>query len=120
MGRQLLGNPTITPLVRECEAHDTFPFNATLLKELRMIALLRQVVDPDNDEARLWSELRLHRITSDLMVTLGTSSKLNAEWEFPTMLRDGGRRAASEFAERHGADVGVRSTYEIDSLLDGV
>ncbi len=106
--------------MRECEAHDTFPFNATLLKELRMIALLRQVVDPDNDEARLWSELRLHRITSDLMVTLGTSSKLNAEWEFPTMLRDGGRRAASEFAERHGADVGVRSTYEIDSLLDGV
>jgi NTE family protein len=140
------GNPTITPLVRECEAHDTFlvqinpvvrpdvprsardilsrvnevAFNATLLKELRMIALLRQVVDPGNDEARLWTELRLHRITSDLMVTLGASSKLNAEWDFLTMLRDEGRRAASLFAERHGADVGVRSTFEFDDLLDGV
>jgi NTE family protein len=140
------GNPTITPLVRECESHDTFlvqinpverpdiprsardivsrvnevSFNATLLKELRMIALLRQVVDPGSDEARLWREMRVHRITSDIMVQLGASSKLNAEWPFLEMLFAEGRRAACDFAHRHGHDVGVRSTFEIDSLLEGV
>ncbi|MGY4158104.1 putative acylesterase/phospholipase RssA [Bradyrhizobium sp. USDA 4461] len=65
------GKPTITPLVRECDSRDTFlvavnpverpgtprsareildrlnevAFNATLLKEQRMIALLRQVAE---------------------------------------------------------------------------
>ncbi len=140
------GNPTMTPLVRECEAHDTFlvqinpverpeiprtardivsrvnevSFNATLLKELRMIAILRQIADPGNSEGRLWAEMRLHRITSDIMVQLGASSKLNAEWAFLKMLRDEGRRAAVRFEEAHGKDVGVRSTFEIESLLEGV
>ena len=66
------GNPTITPLVRESDAHDTIlvqinprerrdtprtaseilnrlneiSFNSPLMKELRMIALLRQAADP--------------------------------------------------------------------------
>jgi NTE family protein len=140
------GNPTLTPLVRECQSHDTFlvqinpvnrneiprtardilsrvnevSFNATLLKEMRMIALLRQVVDPGNSEGRLWAEMRLHRITSDLLVTLGASSKMNAEWAFLEMLRDEGRRAVDEFRERHGQDVGVRSTVDLDALLKDV
>jgi NTE family protein len=140
------GNPTLTPLVRECRSHDTFlvqinpvtrneiprtardilsrvnevSFNATLLKEMRMIALLRQVVDPGNTEGRLWAQMRLHRITSDLMVTLGASSKLNAEWAFLEMLRDEGRRAVDEFRKNHGQDVGVRSTVDLDALLEDV
>src|SRR6201981_3463406 len=66
------GNPTITPLIRECKSQDTIlvqinpieresaprsaseilnrlnevSFSAVLLKELRMIALLRQGADP--------------------------------------------------------------------------
>ncbi len=140
------GNPTLTPLVRECQSHDTFivqinpvnrseiprtardilsrvnevSFNATLLKEMRMIALLRQVVDPGNTEGRLWAQMRLHRISSDLMVTLGASSKMNAEWAFLEMLRDEGRRAVDEFRERHGQDIGVRSTVDLDALLEDV
>ena len=65
-----------------------------------MIALLRQVADPGSGEGAVWASMRIHRITSPLMLELGHSSKLNAEWAFLTMLRDDGRRAADEFLER--------------------
>ncbi len=140
------GNPTISPLVRECSADDTIlvqinpverpgtprtaqeiqnrlneiSFNSPLLKELRMIALLRQVADPGHTEGALWASMRMHRIASDLMVELGVSSKLNAEWAFLTMLRDEGRRAAEEFLARHGDDLGRRASFDVDYLLEGV
>jgi NTE family protein len=138
------GNPTITPLVVECQSHDTVlvqinpvlraevptsardilnrlnevSFNAVLLKELRMIAVLRQVACAEDTEGRRWADMRIHRIASPAVDALGSSSKMNAEWAFLTMLRDEGRRAADEFLARHGEDVGVRSTFDIDTLLD--
>jgi NTE family protein len=139
------GNPTIAPLVRECESHDTIliqinpilrseaprtaqeihnrinevSFNSPLLKELKMIALLRKVADLGEGEGRQWAQMRMHLIRSDLLSTLGASSKLNAEWEFLTMLRDEGRRVAEDFVKNHKDDVGVRSTLDIDSFLEG-
>ena len=140
------GNPTITPLVRECSSHDTIlvqinpveragtprwardildrlneiSFNATLLKELRMIAVLRQLTDPGNSEGAQWARMRIHRIESPVMTSLGYSSKLNAEWAFLTMLRDEGRRAAELFLTDHGSEVGHRSSFDLDALLEGV
>jgi NTE family protein len=137
------GNPTITPLVRESDAHDTIlvqinpterpeaprsaaeilnrlneiSFNSALAKELRMIALLRQVVDPGSGEGARWANMRAHRIKSDMLAELGASSKLNAEPEFVSMLRTEGRRAASEFLAAHADDLGKRSTADLDALL---
>jgi NTE family protein len=138
------GNPTIAPLVTECESTDTFlvqinpvsrpevpmsardilnrvnevSFNATLLKELKMISLMREVIDPGNEEGRRWKEMRLHLIASDLMATLSASSKLNAEWDLLTMLKAEGLRAADAFADKHREDVGVRSSFNFQSLLE--
>jgi NTE family protein len=64
--------------------------------------------------------MRIHRITSEMMVELGYSSKLNAEWEFLCMLRDEGRRASATFLSAHGDDLGRRSTFNLDELLEGV
>jgi NTE family protein len=137
------GNPTITPLVRETDAHDTIlvqinpverpeaprtaaeildrlneiSFNSPLSKELRMIALLRQVADPGTGEGARWAQMRTHRVKSDMLATFGASSKLNAEWAFVEKLREEGRRAAGEFLDEHGADLGVRSTADLDILL---
>ena len=61
-------------------------FNAVLLKELRMIAVLRQVADPGDSEGAQWAGMRIHRIASDMLTELGASSKLNAEWEFFSLL----------------------------------
>ena len=95
-------------------------FNAVLLKELRMIALLRRVASTDDKEVAHWSRMRIHLIRSDMLVELGSSSKLNAEWGFLCLLRDEGRRAAEAFLAAHGKDLGRRSTLDIDRLLDGV
>jgi NTE family protein len=64
--------------------------------------------------------MRLHRITSDKMTELGYSSKLNAEWEFLTMLHEEGRRSAEEFYKAHRDQIGKRSTLDIDELTQGV
>jgi NTE family protein len=138
-----VGNPTITPLVRESDAHDTIlvrinpverpetprttmeilnrlneiSFNSPLAKELRTIALLRQVVDPGDGEGARWAQMRTHRIASDLLATFSASSKPNAEWDFISLLREEGRRAASEFLEMHGDDLGELSTADLDVLL---
>ena len=140
------GNPTITPLIRECKSQDTIlvqinpvernepgrsaseilnrlnevSFNAVLLKELRMMALLRQVADPGNSEGAQWASMRIHRIGSEMLTGLGASSKLNAEWEFFTLLHAEGRRSAQVFLEAHAMDLGSRSTLDIDSLLEQV
>jgi NTE family protein len=62
----------------------------------------------------------MHRIASGVMTDLSASSKLLAEWAFLCMLRDEGRRAAEAFLDAHGADVGVRSSFDLDELLEGI
>jgi len=140
------GNPSLAPLVQECASHDTIivqinpierpgtprtareihnrlneiAFNSTLIKDLRAAALLRRVADPGTGEGRLVAEMRIHRIASDVMLDLGYSSKLLAEWDFFLMLRDAGRAAAAQFLEQHGADLGVRSTLDVDRYLEGI
>ena len=141
-----VGNPTITPLVRECTSSDTVliqvnpverpgrprsareildrlnevSFNSPLMKELRLIAVLRQVADTGACAGARWAGMRIHRIASSMMTELGYSSKLNAEWEFFCMLRDEGRRCAQTFLSDHAQDLGRRSTFDLDSLLENV
>jgi NTE family protein len=137
------GNPTISPLVRESEAYDVIlvqinprerldtprsagdildrlneiSFNAPLMKELRMIALLRQAADPGTGEGYRWARMRTHRILTDKLVEFGASSKLNAEGPFLRVLKDEGRKATESFLQTHGADLGKRSTADLDILL---
>jgi NTE family protein len=137
------GNPTITPLVRESDAHDSIlvqinprermdtprtasevidrvneiSFNSPLMKELRMIALLQQVADPGHGEGARWAGMRTHRIWTDKLASFGASSKLNAEWPFVSMLKEEGRRSADEFLAAHAGDLGKRSTADLDVLL---
>jgi NTE family protein len=137
------GNPTITPLVRESDASDSIlvqinprerlttprtasdildrlneiSFNSPLMKELRMIALLRQAADPGTGEGARWAGMRTHRIMTDKLAEFGASSKLNAEWEFISMLKAEGQRSADEFLQEHGGDLGQRSTTDLDALL---
>jgi NTE family protein len=138
------GNPTITPLVRESDAHDVIlvqinprarrqtprtageildrlneiSFNSPLMKELRMIALLRQAADPGAGEGRRWAEMRTHHIFTDKLAEFGASSKLNAEGAFLSLLKAEGRKAADDILNAHGDDLGRRSTADLDVLLE--
>jgi NTE family protein len=55
-----------------------------------------------------------------MMTDLGYSSKLNAEWPFLTMLRDEGRACANTFIAAHGANLGKRSTLDLDAFIGTV
>lgn len=140
------GNPTITPLIRECTSRDTIlvpinpierpglprgareildrvnevSFNAVTLKELKMIALMRQVADAGTSEGALWAGMRVHMVRNRIMTELGYSSKLNAEWAFLSMLRDEGRRAAETFLAEDSGNLEKRSSVDLDQLLEGL
>lgn len=140
------GNPSIMPLVLECASRDTIlvpinpierpgtprsareildrineiAFNAVTLKELKMIALLRQVADAGKSEGALWAEMRVHAVRNPTMIDLGYSSKLNAEWPFLQMLHTEGRRSADDFLRTHGGDLGRVSSINLDTLLEQV
>jgi len=92
-------------------------FNSPLMKELRMIALLRQVADPGHGEGARWAGMRTHRIMTDALADFGASSKLNAEWAFVSLLKEEGRKSADAFLAAHGEDIGKRSTADFDVLL---
>jgi NTE family protein len=64
--------------------------------------------------------MRMHVVRSDIMVTLGYSSKLNAEWAFLEMLREEGRKAAQAFLERDAHNIGKRSSIDFDAVLQGI
>ena len=85
-----------------------------------MIAVLRKVADPGDSEGALWAGMRIHRIASDMLTELGASSKLNAEWEFFTLLHDEGRRSAQAFLETHASSLGRHSTLDIDELSEQI
>ncbi|MED5523257.1 MAG: patatin-like phospholipase family protein [Pseudomonadota bacterium] len=137
------GNPTLGPLMLGSSANDTIlvqinpvlrdeipttahaitnrinevSFNAGLLKELRMIAFLRRSICSQFQEGNRWATMRMHRITTDMMLKLDYSSKLNAEWSFLVVLRDEGRRAAEQFLAEHGHRIGKEATLDLDAML---
>jgi NTE family protein len=138
------GNPTLAPLVLELQSDDTIlipinpverpgtpkspaeilnrlnevSFNAVLIKELAMMALLRRnasaLSDPEGCE---WARMRVHIVRNSVMDKLGYSSKLNAEWDFLSMLKEEGRKAAEDFLAAHGNDLGTTCTVDIDRLI---
>jgi len=65
------------------------------------------------------TEVASVRLAGNTMTSLGHSSKLNAEWEFPTMLHDERRRSADTVLRAHGDDLGRCSSLNLDSLLEG-
>ncbi|MBK8453684.1 MAG: patatin-like phospholipase family protein [Thiofilum sp.] len=137
------GNPALFPLVDECAARDLvlvqinpfvrpdvpktahdilnrlneITFNNSLLKELRMILLLRDFIEQAGIEDQRYREMRLHNIHGDqALLDLEASSKLNAEWAYLSYLRDKGRQLADQWLAQTWDDLGVRSTFEPDWL----
>ncbi|MFG1418617.1 patatin-like phospholipase family protein [Xanthobacter sp. V0B-10] len=139
------GNPTLAPLVNQLKSDDTIlvpinplerpgtprtpteilnrlnevSFNAVAIKELYMMALLQRHASQlsSDSEACDWARMRVHVVRNPVMNDLGFSSKLNAEWEFLSWLKDEGRKAAEVFIAEHGNDIGKASTVDFEQLL---
>lgn len=142
------GNPLLSPLIREVDCMDTIlvqinpverpgipktageimnrlneiSFNSSLIKELRMLSLIADAVPKSKQmsQSGLSGGQRLHLIGNEIMVQLGHSSKLNAEWEFLSMLKEEGRKSAETFLKVNGVKLGKESTFDKASLQEGI
>ncbi|WP_232539947.1 patatin-like phospholipase family protein [Azohydromonas aeria] len=147
------GNPSLLPLImespaddlllvqlnpRQCESVPTtarrivdrmneITFNASLLKELRAIGLMKQIIEDEGRCARrvrspLYRRiqaLRVHRIDSqDRLPRLGASSKLDTRWRFLSRLHGIGVDAASQWLGQHRDDLGRRSSMDLATEFD--
>lgn len=140
-----MGNPALFPLVDDCRARDLvlvqvnplyrdevpqsardiinrlneITFNSSLIKELRSILLLKQVIEAEDIEKERYRDMRLHRIHSDRDIKhLSPSSKFNAEWDYLIYLRDLGREQADRWLDRHFDDIGERSTFDLSWITE--
>jgi NTE family protein len=135
-----MGNPAIFPLIYSCATPDVLivhinpierpdvpksaieilnrineiSFNSSLLREMRAIAFVTQLIDADMEMKLDLKRIYVHGISDDeTMRMLGVSSKLNADWGALTDLRDRGREKADEWLQANYDDIGKRSTVDI-------
>ncbi len=147
------GNPALLPLIAETDAddlllvqinptrRDTLPtsaedildranevtFNASLLKELRTIGLIKEVLAdagrPDSAYRRPLfrriDNLRLHRLDAGAeLALLGASSKTQTNRTFLEQLHALGRQAADVWLAEHGRHIGQRGTFELPVAIN--
>ncbi len=150
------GNPSLMPLITDSPADDLLlvqinpvqrdemptsanailerinevSFNTSLLKELRSIALMQQLIGSQRKGARQQKpalRLALHQRLATLRVhmldggaalgPLGASSKSNTQWSFLLRLHAMGREAAEQWLAQHGAALGHHSSFDLNQVL---
>lgn len=146
------GNPTLLPLIAETPADDLLlvqinprrrekvptqaddildrasevTFNASLLKELRTIGLIKELLAdagrPDSAYRRPLfkrvDDLRLHQLEAeDQLAQFGAASKTQTNWTFLSQLHGIGREAADRWLAENRRHVGQRSTVDLPPSL---
>ena len=96
-------------------------FNSSLLKELRAIDFVRRLLDEGKLDPADYRRLHVHTIEAqDQIMSLGASSKLNAEWAFLRHLFEIGREAAGVWIETCYEHLGKRSTVDTRAMFQGL
>jgi NTE family protein len=93
-------------------------FNSSLIAEYRAIEFATRLIDqgrlPRGMGPGEYRRINVHRIALDsAFKQLTAGSKLDSDYDFFELLRDGGALAAREFLDRHFDDIGVRSTVDL-------
>ncbi|WP_018954448.1 patatin-like phospholipase family protein [Thioalkalivibrio sulfidiphilus] len=139
-----IGNPALYPLVEDTATRDLIvvqinplvrerlprtareiinrineiTFNSSLIKELRSIELLHQLIEAEKLESERYRDIFVHLIHAhEELKDLDASSKMNAEWAYLVHLKERGRAWADRFLTRHFDDLGVRSSFDLKSLF---
>ncbi|ORE93601.1 patatin-like phospholipase family protein [Acuticoccus yangtzensis] len=92
-------------------------FNASLLRELRAVRFVTRLIEDGKLDPNEYMRVRVHRIASEELNPLSSSSKLNGEWAFLRHLNAIGQRAAGQWLERHYEDIGVRDSIDLASEI---
>jgi len=135
-----MGNPTIYPLIYDCDSSDVvvvhinpitrcaeprtardilnrineISFNSSLMREMRAIAFVTKLIDEGQIKDGVLKRMCVHAIDAEeFMSSLGVSSKLNPDWEFLTQLRDVGRNHADRWLTENFDKLGNKSSIDI-------
>ncbi len=138
-----MGNPAIFPLIYKCESADIvivhinpiermetpttardilnrineISFNSSLMREMRAIAFVTKLIDDGVIEEGRMKRMLIHAIEGqDFMRDLGVSSKMNADWEFLTHLRDVGRARAEQWLERNFSALNTATSIDLSAM----
>jgi NTE family protein len=137
-----MGNPAIFPLIYGCDSRDVIvvhvnpitredlprsaaeilnrineiSFNSSLMREMRAISFVTKLIDEGEVGGTGLKRMLVHGIANEkAMSELSVASKLNADWEFLTYLKDVGRAAAEEWLSAHVGRLGQESTIDLHS-----
>jgi NTE family protein len=135
-----MGNPAIFPLIYGCDSTDVvvihinpierpdlphsateimnrineISFNSSLMREMRAIAFVTKLIEDGGVCQGSLKCMRIHAIAADeVMRKLSVMSKLNADWEFLTHLRDDGREHAGRWLAENFDRLGRETTIDV-------
>jgi NTE family protein len=95
-------------------------FNATLIKEIRMIAMKNDLIEAGELDPVRHPPVHLHMIHGQQeLARFENSSKLLTEWQFLETLRDIGRRFAGAWLDSSGHLIGQASSLDYHALVAG-
>ncbi len=142
-----MGNPSIWPLIYNCQSEDVvliqinpihenemprtaneiinrmneISFNSSLVAEMRAINFVSKLLQEGSLDRKKYKDMRMHLIYSaDHMHHLNASSKMNADWDFFLYLKAIGRKTAEDWIRENWKNVGTRSTVDIyEKFLKG-
>ena len=137
-----IGNPAIFPLIYGSQSRDvvlvhinpivrhgvpkTAPeilnrineisFNSSLMREMRAVAFVTRLIDEGKISGSEMKQMLIHSIRDDeAMAAHSVASKLSPDWEFPCRLKDSGRSVTERWLRANYANVGVRSTVDLEA-----
>jgi NTE family protein len=138
-----VGNPSLFPLIYECDSPDIalvqinplirkgtpdtpteiinrlneISFNAALIGEMRAIAFVQKLVDQDHlksEESARLKKMNMHMIGCEkTMSEFGAASKMNASMDFLLKLRELGRLTAEHWLKENWDAIGEESSVDI-------
>jgi NTE family protein len=95
---------------------NTLSFNSSLMREMRMIKFVTELIDRGELDGGRFLRLYIHTIDAETeLASLNASSKLNADAAFLRTLFDLGQARADAFLAAHFGDLGKRSTTDIEA-----
>ncbi len=112
-------NPTNIPEVPRdmrgiLDRVNTLAFNSSLMREMRMIHFVTQLIDRGELDGAKHARLFVHSVDAEEdLARLAPSSRLNADPAFLEFLFALGDARAAAFLDRHFDDIGVRSSTDI-------
>jgi len=95
---------------------NTLSFNSSLMREMRMIKFVTDLIDRGDLPAERYLRLNIHTIDAEMeLAALSASSKLNADKAFLLQLRALGQSKADAFLQAHFDAIGHRSSTDIEA-----